>query len=102
MVREKVTELVDDATSVVVAGDFNTVPFTKTIRFMNRHYDDALLGSGDYLTGTYRRVGGAILPRVDFIFHSTALSVVEARVIQERAGDHYPVYAELVFSAATR
>lgn len=88
--------------ALVVAGDFNTVPFTKTIRFMNRRYDDTLFGSGDYLSGTYRRVGGAVLPRVDFIFHSAGLSALDAGVIRETAGDHYPVYAELVFRASTR
>lgn len=87
-----------DTETLVVAGDFNTVPFTKTIRYMNRHYNDVLAGSGDYLSGTYWRVGGAILPRVDFIFHSADLSVADAQVIREKAGDHFPVYAELQFA----
>lgn len=77
--------------ATIVGGDFNTVPFTRTIRFMNRRYDDALRGSGDYLAGTYWKVDGGVLPRVDFVFHSGTLDTVDARVVTARAGDHYPV-----------
>jgi len=79
----------------IVGGDFNTVPFTRTIRFMNRRYDDALTGSGDYLAGTYWKIDGRVLPRVDFVFHSDALETVDAGVVTARAGDHYPVSVRL-------
>jgi endonuclease/exonuclease/phosphatase (EEP) superfamily protein YafD len=82
----------------IVAGDFNTVPFTRTIRRMNRRYEEALCGTGGYLSGTYWKVEGSILPRVDFIFHSEELDRRRAFVIEEKAGDHYPVYAEFNLS----
>lgn len=86
-----------DAERTVVAGDFNTVPFTRAIHKMNRAYDDALRGSGDYLAGSYWKVDSAVLPRVDFVFHSAALYPAAAAVIQRTASDHYPVWARLVF-----
>ena len=85
-----------DDERVIVAGDFNTVPFTRTIRHMNRHFDEALRGTGDYLDGTYWKVDGRILPRIDFIFYSGALERLDGRVIEEQAGDHYPVVAEFL------
>jgi endonuclease/exonuclease/phosphatase (EEP) superfamily protein YafD len=81
---------------VLVAGDFNTVPFTRTIRHMNRHFGEALRGTGDYLDGTYWKVDGRILPRIDFIFYAGALERVDARIIEEKAGDHYPVEADFL------
>jgi endonuclease/exonuclease/phosphatase family metal-dependent hydrolase len=86
-----------NAEYTVVAGDLNTVPFTRAIHRMNRVYDDALRGSGDYLTGSYWKVDSPVLPRVDFVFHSADLHPAAAAVIRRRASDHYPVWAELVF-----
>ncbi|MFP3959138.1 MAG: endonuclease/exonuclease/phosphatase family protein [Spirochaetaceae bacterium] len=85
-----------DDERVIVAGDFNTVPFARTIRHMNRHFDEALRGTGDYLDGTYWKVDGCILPRIDFIFYSGALERLDARIIESQAGDHYPVEAEFL------
>jgi endonuclease/exonuclease/phosphatase (EEP) superfamily protein YafD len=85
-----------DDERVIVAGDFNTVPFTRTIRHMNRHFEEALRGTGDYLDGTYWKVDGRILPRIDFIFYSGALERLDASIIEEQAGDHYPVVAEFL------
>ncbi|HKJ85993.1 MAG TPA: endonuclease/exonuclease/phosphatase family protein, partial [Spirochaetia bacterium] len=82
---------------VVVAGDFNTVPSSTTGRFMRRHYRDALRGTRDYRTGTYWKIYGP-KPRVDFIFHSPGLERVDAAVIREEAGDHYPVLARFTSS----
>lgn len=82
--------------NVIIGGDFNTVPYSTAIRRMNRHYTDTLRGTRDYLRGTYWKVSGGPLPRVDFIFHSDEFQTINSRVIQIKAGDHYPVRAELV------
>ena len=78
-------------------GDFNTVPASTTGRFMRRHYRDALRGTRDYRTGTYWKIHGP-KPRVDFVFHSPGLERVDAEVIREEAGDHYPVLARFTSS----
>ncbi|MFW6288222.1 MAG: endonuclease/exonuclease/phosphatase family protein [Spirochaetota bacterium] len=77
---------------VIIAGDFNTVPSSTTGRFMRRHYHDALHHTCDYRSGTYWKIHGP-KPRVDFIFHSARLKRLDACVIREEAGDHYPVLA---------
>jgi len=78
---------------VIIAGDFNTVPFSKAIRKMGKVYDDALWPSVDYLTGSYNKLSLPIKPRIDYIFHSQGLRCITASVIKESAGDHYPVRA---------
>lgn len=78
---------------VIVAGDFNTVPFSKTIREVNLRYEDALWPSLSYFHGTYNESPLPIQPRIDYIFHSPDLKCTDAGIIGESAGDHYPVWA---------
>ena len=78
---------------IIVGGDFNTVPFSKSIRKMEKVFDDALWPSLDYLTGSYRKISLPITPRIDYIFHSPDMKCNAASVIKESAGDHCPVLA---------
>ena len=80
---------------VIIGGDFNTFPFSTAIRKMDRIYDDALLKSEDYLSGTYKKLALPVQLRIDFIFHSRNIQCMEGAVIKESAGDHFPVRAAL-------
>jgi endonuclease/exonuclease/phosphatase family metal-dependent hydrolase len=79
--------------TVIIGGDFNTIPFSKPIRAMNAAFDDALWPSWDYFSGTYFKIKSPLLPRVDYIFHSADLCVSNPGVIRKSPGDHYPVRA---------
>jgi endonuclease/exonuclease/phosphatase family metal-dependent hydrolase len=85
--------------SLIVGGDFNTVPYMKTIRIMEKQLRDVLRGTDDFLTGSYWKVTAPPLPRVDFIFVSEHLSLLDSGVTQMKAGDHYPVWATLQLPA---
>ena len=78
---------------IIIGGDFNTIPFSKTIRAMSKAYDDVLWPSFSYLNGTYKKLSLPVSPRIDFVFHSPDLECKSASVIREGAGDHYPVRA---------
>jgi endonuclease/exonuclease/phosphatase (EEP) superfamily protein YafD len=78
---------------MIVAGDFNTFPYSKAVRRMNKALDDSLWQSLDYLSATYPKIAFPIKPRIDYIFHSSGLACQSARVIKDSAGDHYPVLA---------
>lgn len=82
--------------SVIIGGDFNTIPFSKPIRAMNAAFDDALWPSRDYFSGTYVKIKSPLLPRVDYIFHSADLRVRNPAVIKNSPGDHYPVRADFI------
>lgn len=93
-----VTELIDWVNAqghetVIIGGDFNTIPLSRPIRAMSMRFDDALWPSSDYFAGTYFKIKSPLLPRVDYIFHSPDLKVQKADVIRRSPGDHYPVRA---------
>jgi endonuclease/exonuclease/phosphatase (EEP) superfamily protein YafD len=94
---DRILEWLDDGGApapTIVGGDFNTVPLTLAPRKMRPEYRDSLWRSGDYLTGTYRRIAGPLSARVDFLFHTPEFAVAEAFVHPRSAGDHLPVFAE--------
>lgn len=88
------------AQSVIVGGDFNTFPQSRAIRNMQRHFEDALWLTMDNFTGTYLKLDFPIRPRIDYLFHSADISVAEAAVVRDSAGDHYPVRARMILPAA--
>jgi len=81
---------------VIIGGDFNTIPFSKTIRLMNGRFKDALWPSLEYFKGSYKKTTLPVAPRIDFIFASRGILALEASVGRETAGDHYPVRARFV------
>lgn len=85
------------ADRILIGGDFNTVPFSKAIRRMNRDFDDALWPSTAYFKGSYRNLPFFISPRIDFLFHSPSLKSSSATIVRTGTGDHYPVMALVEF-----
>jgi endonuclease/exonuclease/phosphatase family metal-dependent hydrolase len=81
---------------VVLGGDFNTIPFSKTVRQLCPGFDDVLWPSLDYFKGTYTKLDFPIAPRIDFLFVSAALGRKNARVIPKSPGDHFPVRADIL------
>ncbi len=86
----------EEVETVIVGGDFNTFPLSKAVRKMTDVYDDCFWPTWDYLTTSYPKVDFPIKPRIDHIFHSPNLKCLDAGVIEETVGDHYPVWGELV------
>ncbi|MDZ7760101.1 MAG: endonuclease/exonuclease/phosphatase family protein [Desulfovermiculus sp.] len=87
---------------IVVGGDFNTVPLSRTVRAMCRHFDDSLWPSWDFFQGTYKPFDFPIKPRIDYLFHSPELECLESRIMPTTAGDHFPVWAEFAKHGKTR
>ena len=81
---------------VVLGGDFNTIPFSRTIRQLSPRFDDVLWPSLDYFKGTYTKLDFPIAPRIDFLLISAALGRKNARVIPKSPGDHFPVRADIL------
>jgi endonuclease/exonuclease/phosphatase family metal-dependent hydrolase len=79
--------------NIIVGGDFNTIPFSRAIREMSSEYEDSLWPSWDYFSGTYFKIISPILPRIDYIFHTSKLKVTASKIIKQSSGDHYPVLA---------
>jgi endonuclease/exonuclease/phosphatase (EEP) superfamily protein YafD len=79
----------------IVAGDFNSFPFSRVDRYFSGTFDDALLHRPwRYLTGTYWDLPlGPVRPRIDYVYYSPRLHVLDAKVIQQKISDHFAVLA---------
>jgi endonuclease/exonuclease/phosphatase (EEP) superfamily protein YafD len=88
----------------IVGGDFNTVPWSRTDRYLRQDMHDALAGClWHYFTGTYwGPLDSPLLPRIDFLYHSWRWDVRQARVLQQRVSDHFPILAEVSGQVAAR
>jgi endonuclease/exonuclease/phosphatase family metal-dependent hydrolase len=82
-----------DVKDIIIAGDFNTVPFSKTIRTINGSFNDVLWPGLNYFKGSYKDLPLSIEPRIDYIFHSPGLKRFSADIIENSSGDHFPVKA---------
>jgi endonuclease/exonuclease/phosphatase (EEP) superfamily protein YafD len=83
--------------SVILGGDFNSMPWAGADRHLRQYFSDALsINLQQYFTGTYwGPPPNPILPRLDFLYYSSYWQVMEARVVQQKASDHFPVLAVL-------
>ena len=82
--------------AAVIGGDFNTVFMAKSIRLMDKAFNDALWPSADFFKGT--KISKYNLPvglRIDYLFNSENVSVSSAAVLPQSIGDHLPVAASL-------
>jgi endonuclease/exonuclease/phosphatase family metal-dependent hydrolase len=86
----------------ILGGDFNSMPLSSADRYLSKYFDDALLRRPwRYFSGTFWDLPQVpITPRIDYVYHSSRFRVLEARVIQRKLSDHYPVLAILTPLAA--
>lgn len=90
----------------IIMGDFNAPPFYTPIRKMNSYFTDAFLKmkSGDSYTYpapySYIKTGVDLKPvtRIDYIFYSPELEVMQTATISTDVSDHLPIVADLVFA----
>jgi endonuclease/exonuclease/phosphatase (EEP) superfamily protein YafD len=81
----------------ILGGDFNSMPLSSADRYISKYFDDALLQRPwRYFSGTFWDLPQVpITPRIDYVYHASRFQVIEARVIQKKISDHYPVLAIL-------
>jgi hypothetical protein len=79
------------------------MPFSSADRYISKYFDDVLVQRPwRYFSGTFWDLPHVpITPRIDYIYHASRFRVVEARVIQKKISDHYPVLAILAPPTAT-
>lgn len=82
------------ADNIILGGDFNTIPQSKSIHIMETMFDDALCPSLSCFQGTYKRLNAPFPLRIDYLFHTPSLQRLDASIIHKSAGDHYPVVAQ--------
>ncbi|WP_235906083.1 endonuclease/exonuclease/phosphatase family protein [Patiriisocius marinistellae] len=76
---------------VVVAGDFNNTAFSYIYRKMQKGMKDAYVESGYGLGTTFKFDSYPM--RIDYIFTSEMVDVLEFKTKEETFSDHYPIKA---------
>jgi endonuclease/exonuclease/phosphatase (EEP) superfamily protein YafD len=86
----------------ILGGDFNSMPLSSADRYLSKYFDDVLLQRPwRYFSGTFWALPLIpITPRIDYVYYSSRFRVVDARVIQKKISDHYPILAILAPSTA--
>lgn len=80
---------------LLVGGDFNTFPLSAAWRMIRAEYRDAFRPP-ELFRGTFR-VNGDIEVKLDHIFLSPQIRVLEARVLDVAGSDHLPIRARIRF-----
>ncbi|MBE6340167.1 MAG: hypothetical protein E7069_05445 [Bacteroidales bacterium] len=75
----------------IVCGDFNDIPTSYTYHQISANLSDAFVGSGAGVGDTYN---GKLPPlRIDYIFFSSKVDVIDYAELDVMLSDHYPVKA---------
>ena len=91
-IRKSVESAIAEGRDVIVLGDMNSVPGSKTYRIFQEGLQDCFLEAGYGWGATYRE-GIPGLLRIDHIFHSEGLECIECQVLSEDMSDHKAVMA---------
>ncbi|MCO5287278.1 MAG: endonuclease/exonuclease/phosphatase family protein [Chitinophagaceae bacterium] len=86
-------EVESTTTPVIVCGDFNDVPNSRTYFTVRQNLNDAFISKGTFIGRTFRFISPTL--RIDYILPSKDFKVEQCRVIRANYSDHYPVIADL-------
>ncbi|PCE66619.1 endonuclease/exonuclease/phosphatase family protein [Sediminicola luteus] len=109
VILDKVTALNTEAQPVIVMGDLNAKPHSPAIRLLSQHLSDSRLAVDNIASGptsTFNGFKEKVRPatRIDYIFTSKNIEVLQQSHIDERRGnglqvsDHLPVLVRFQFT----
>lgn len=81
---------------VVLCTDMNNTPVSYSYHSLAKSLDDAYLHNNTGFGSTYN--GHYPFLRIDFIFHSKSLPMIEYKRQKVRYSDHYPIMAEFALN----
>ena len=88
------TEFIDTtSTAIVLCGDFNDTPVSYSYTQIARRLTDAFTIAGIGIGNTYNQI--IPLLRIDYVFVSDEIHVLDYRRINVNYSDHYPLWVEL-------
>lgn len=82
--------------TTIIAGDFNTIAASKTVRRITSRYLDSMVLKKGFFSGTYAAIDGPLQPRIDYIFMSRDLSAQQSVTLENPYGDHRAVVARVI------
>src|SRR5699024_7253767 len=79
---------------VLVCGDFNDPPNSYSYSSVSDGLKDAFLEKGFGVGRTFRKVSPTL--RIDYIFTSTSIGIVNFNIMHVDYSDHYPIVSKIV------
>ncbi|MCQ2345958.1 MAG: endonuclease/exonuclease/phosphatase family protein [Paludibacteraceae bacterium] len=89
-------EIKDSPYPVVVAGDFNALPYSYTYRHIKHGLRDSFLET-QFLRMGWTYVRHHLGVRIDYILCSRSLTPISSQVIHTSASDHYPYISTIAW-----
>ena len=90
---EDITSIVDNSPyPVILCADMNTTPVSYSYHNLSKSMEDAFLQVGTGFGATYN--GSYPFLRIDYIFHTQDLPVIEYERLKVKFSDHYPINAQ--------
>lgn len=80
----------------ILCSDMNNTPISYSYHTIKKHLDDAFLHQGTGFGATYNGLYPFL--RIDFIFHSEELPLINYKRVKVKYSDHYPIIAEFATS----
>ena len=94
-VEELLAHVQESPYPVIVAGDFNDIPFSYTYSELAKNLDNAFVEAGNGIGATYN--GPLPFLRIDNQFYSEGLRAIDFQVHHEMGlSDHFPVSAKYI------
>lgn len=85
---------------LIVAGDFNCVPFAAPYRKMiSSSLKDSFFTNGRGSGSTYRGLGNIF--RIDYIFYGDGLQCIDSRIVDDNISDHRMMLSSFLLNAET-
>ncbi|MDA3852642.1 MAG: endonuclease/exonuclease/phosphatase family protein [Bacteroidales bacterium] len=90
---KELTSIVNkSAYPVILCADMNNTPVSYSYHTLSNRLEDAFLPQGTGFGATYN--GQYPFLRIDYIFHTSALPLIEYKRLKVRYSDHFPITAE--------
>ncbi|WP_158651396.1 endonuclease/exonuclease/phosphatase family protein [Pseudotamlana carrageenivorans] len=83
----------------IVAGDFNTTPFSKTYHSISQGRQDTFLEKGSGLGGTYHLLGYPM--RLDYVLPDNSFQIVAHENFNLKWSDHEPILVQLTVNKSS-
>ena len=81
---------------ILLVGDFNDIPYSRTYRILQDNLRDCFLESSFLRYGaTYHAQGMGV--RIDYIFCSKQLTPLQSEVLHTNGSDHYPLVSTIAW-----
>ena len=87
-----IPQILNSPYPIILGTDLNSTPGSYEYEMLNRYLVDSYIQKGEGNGTTFH--GFKFPIRIDYLFHSKGIEVINAKVIRKKFSDHYPLFVE--------